>query len=100
MVALRRRARAVARAQPRSRNRAGAIRRLSRRHARIADARRSFLHEVSTRLVQTHDRLCLEDLAVANLMTKRRLARAMGMPAGPNSPASSTTRRRGSELSW
>jgi putative transposase len=78
MGGLRRQSRAVSRAKLRSRNRARAIRRLSRRHARIADIRRSFLHEVSTRLVQTHDRLCLEDLAVANLMTNRRLARAIG----------------------
>jgi putative transposase len=28
--------------------------------------------------VKTHDRLCLEDLAVANLMTNRHLARAIG----------------------
>ena len=40
--------------------------------------RRHFLHEVSSQLVQTHDRLCLEDLIVANLMTNRRLARAIG----------------------
>jgi putative transposase len=78
MVGLRRRSRAVSRAQPRSRNRAKAARRLSRQHARIADTRRSFLHEVSTQLVQTHDRLCLEDLTVANLMGNRRLARAIG----------------------
>jgi putative transposase len=78
MVGLRRRARAVSRTQPRSRHRARAIRRLSRHHARIADIRHGFLHEVSTRLVQTHDRLCLEDLAVANLMGNRRLARAIG----------------------
>jgi putative transposase len=78
MVELRRRARAVSRAQTRSRNRARATQRLSRQHARIADTRRSFLHEVSSRLVQTHDRLCLEDLAVANLMSNRRLARAIG----------------------
>ncbi|MFL5794094.1 MAG: RNA-guided endonuclease InsQ/TnpB family protein [Actinomycetota bacterium] len=78
MVGLRRRSRAVCRAQPRSYNRAKATRRLSRQHARIADARRSFLHEVSSQLVQTHDRLCLEDLAVANLMTNRHLARAIG----------------------
>jgi IS605 OrfB family transposase len=32
----------------------------------------------SSQLVQTHDRLCLEDLAVANLMTNRHLARAIG----------------------
>ncbi|MFL6187536.1 MAG: RNA-guided endonuclease TnpB family protein, partial [Actinomycetes bacterium] len=78
MEGLRRRSRAVSRAQPRSYNRAKATRRLSRQHARIADARRSFLHEVSSQLVQTHDRLCLEDLAVANLMTNRHLARAIG----------------------
>jgi putative transposase len=36
------------------------------------------LHEVSSRLVQTHDRLCLEDLAVANLIRNKRLARAIG----------------------
>jgi putative transposase len=78
MVGLRRRSRAVSRAQPRSSNRAKATRRLSRQHARIANMRRSFLHEVSSKLVQTHDRLCLEDLTVANLMGNRRLARAIG----------------------
>jgi putative transposase len=78
MVGLRRRSRVACRAQPRSCNQAKAIRRLSRQHAHIADARRSFLHEVSSQLVQTHDRLCLEDLAVANLMTNRHLARAIG----------------------
>jgi putative transposase len=78
MVGLRRRSRAVSRAQPRSCNRAKAARRLSRRHARIANVRRSFLHEVPSQLVKTHDRLCLEDLAVANLGTNRRLSRAIG----------------------
>ena len=78
MVRLRRRSRAVSRTQPRSCNHAKATRRLSRQHARIADARRNFLHEVSSQLVQTHDRLCLEDLTVANLMANRRLARAIG----------------------
>jgi putative transposase len=78
LVGLRRRSRAACRAQPRSCNQAKATRRLSRQHTRIADARRSFLHEVSSQLVQTHDRLCLEDLAVANLMTNRHLARAIG----------------------
>jgi putative transposase len=51
---------------------------LSRQHARSTNRRRHFLHQVSSQLVQTHDRLCLEDLAVANLMTNRRLARAIG----------------------
>jgi putative transposase len=78
MVRLRRLSRRASLTQPRSCNRAKATRRLSRQHARIADARRSFLHEVSSQLVKTHDRLCLEDLAVANLMTNRHLARAIG----------------------
>jgi putative transposase len=78
MVALRRRSKAVSRAHSRSRNRSRAIRRLSRQHARIANVRRSFLHEASTQLVQTHDRLCLEDLAIASLMGNRCLARAIG----------------------
>jgi putative transposase len=78
MVRLRRLSRRASVTQPRSSNRAKATRRLSRQHARIADVRRNFLHEVSSQLVQTHDRLCLEDLAVANLMVNRRLARAIG----------------------
>ena len=78
MVGLRRLSRRASRTQPHSCNRAKATRRLSRHYARIADVRRSLLHEVSSQLVQTHDRLCLEDLAVANLMTNRHLARAIG----------------------
>jgi putative transposase len=78
LAGLRRRSRALSRTQPRSRNRAKATRRLSREHARIANLRRSFLHEVSSQLVKTHDRLCLEDLAVANLMGNRHLTRAIG----------------------
>jgi putative transposase len=74
---LRTRSRAASRTQPRSSNHAKAIRRLSRKHARIASMRRSFLHEVSSQLVKTHDRLCLEDLAVANLLGNRQLARAI-----------------------
>jgi putative transposase len=74
---LRARSRAVSRTQPRSSNHTKAMRRLSREHARIANKRRSFLHEVSSQLVKTHDRLCLEDLAVANLLGNRLLARAI-----------------------
>ena len=77
MVGLRRRSRAASRAKSCSSNRRKAIRRLSRQHARIANVRRSFLHEVSNQLVKTHDRLCLENLAVANLLGSRHLARAI-----------------------
>jgi putative transposase len=77
LQSIRRRSRSVSRARPRSSSHAKAVRRLSREHARIANLRRSFLHEVSSQLVKTHDRLCLEDLAVANLLGNRRLARAI-----------------------
>ena len=77
MVGLRRSSRAASRAQSRSSNHAKRVRRLSRQHARIANIRQHFLHEVSSQLVKTHDRLCLEDLAVANLLGNRQLARAI-----------------------
>jgi len=74
---LRRRCRALSRTKLHSRSRAKVARRLSKEHARIANTRRSFLHEVSSQLVKTHDRLCLEDLTVANLLRNRHLARAV-----------------------
>ena len=57
--------------------------------------RRHFLHEVSSKLVKTHARLCLEDLAVANLMANRRLARAIGDAAW-----SELTRHLGYKTAW
>jgi putative transposase len=75
---LRRRSRALSRTKPRSRNRATAIQRLSREHARIARIRENFLHEVSSHLAKTHGRLALEDLAVSNLVQNRHVARAIG----------------------
>jgi putative transposase len=51
---------------------------LSQEYARIADVRRSFLHQVSGQLVKTHARLAVEDLAVAHLARNKRLARAIG----------------------
>jgi len=54
-------------------------------HAKIVDQRRDFLHRTSSALVKTHDRLCLEDLAVKNLMGNSRLARHLG--GGETSPA-------------
>jgi putative transposase len=77
LASLRRQCRRASRTQPRSSNHAKAIQRLSRQHARISHARRSFLHEVSSQLVKTHHRLCLEDLAVTNLLGNRSLARAI-----------------------
>ncbi len=70
--------RSLSRKQRGSSNRAQAARRLSREHARVANLRRCFLHEVSGQLAKTHSRLAIEDLQVANLLANRRLSRAIG----------------------
>lgn len=59
---LRRASRRASRKQPGSLNRRKAWRRLNRIHGRIADQRRHATHEVTTKLVKTHDRICMEDL--------------------------------------
>jgi putative transposase len=74
---LRRRSRNLSRASRGSNNRIRAARLLALQHAHIANARRSFLHEVSSQLTKTHGRLAIEDLAVLNLAANRRLARAI-----------------------
>jgi putative transposase len=99
LARLRRLSRQASRTQPRSRNRAKATRRLSRQHARIADVRRTFLHGVSSQLVKTHDRLSLEDLAVANLAAwaERSIAQAPDRQAGGrviNAPGGNGADRR------
>lgn len=72
---LRRASKAASRKRIRSQNRRKANERLNRIHGRIADQRRHFVHEITSELVKTHDRLCLEDLAVANMLRNRRLSR-------------------------
>jgi putative transposase len=67
--------RSVERKQRGSSNRRKANDTLRRLHGTIADRRHDFVHRTSTRLVKTHDELCLEDLAVSNLVRNRRLAR-------------------------
>ena len=74
---LRRASRAASRTRPGSQNRRQAYRRLARVHGHIAAQRNHHLHEVSSSLVKTHDRLCLEDLATANLIRNRHLARSI-----------------------
>ena len=54
-----------------------AARLLAREHIRIANIRRSFLHEVSSQLAKTHSGLAVEDLPVANLIRNKRLAQAI-----------------------
>jgi putative transposase len=97
---LRRYSRAVSRARRGSRNRGKAVRRLGREHARIADARLGFLHEVSSHLVKAHAQLAIENLAVTISSTTTASPAPSGMPHGQSSPGSSPTRPNGSARSW
>jgi putative transposase len=73
----RRLARDVTRKPKGSKNRRKAAARLGRHHHRIANIRRHFLHQVTNKLVKTHDRLALEDLNVTGMLRNHRLARAI-----------------------
>jgi putative transposase len=69
--------RRLARKQKGSNNRERQRRKVARVHARIADRRRDFLHQLSTRLVRENQTVVIEDLAVANLLGNHRRARVI-----------------------
>ncbi|WP_250122839.1 transposase [Chroococcidiopsis sp. CCMEE 29] len=64
----------LARRPNRSNNREKARREVARVQARIADARKDFLHQLTTRLVRENQVISVEDLAVANMVKNRKLA--------------------------
>jgi putative transposase len=73
----RRLAKSLSRKEKGSHNRRDAAAKLGRHHYHVASTRRHFLHQVSSALVKTHDRLVIEDLNVAGMLTNHRLARAI-----------------------
>src|SRR6266480_2378549 len=60
-----------------SKNRAKARVKVAKIHARIADRRRDFLHQLSTRLICENQTICIESLAVKNMVKNHRLAKAI-----------------------
>jgi putative transposase len=46
-------------------------------HEKITNVRKDYLHKVSTEIVKNHDVICVEDLAVKNIMKNHKLAQAM-----------------------
>lgn len=60
-----------------SKNRDKARKKVARLHARIADTRRDFQHQLSTRLIRENQTICLESLAVKNMLQNRCLAKAI-----------------------
>ena len=61
----------------RSKNREKARRKVARLHARIADQRRDFLHKLTTRLIRENQVVCVESLAVKNLLQNHHLAKSI-----------------------
>ena len=60
-----------------SRNRAKAAKKVARIHASIADRRRDFLHKLSTRLIRENQTICVETLAVKNMVKNPKLSKAI-----------------------
>ena len=50
---------------------------MARIHARIADRRRDFQHKLSTRLIRENQVICVESLAVKNMLQNHSLAKAI-----------------------
>jgi putative transposase len=69
--------RRLARCRKGSANRANAAAKVARAHRKVRHARADFLHRASIRLVRQNDLIVIEDLAVANMIRNRHLARAI-----------------------
>ena len=73
---LRRAQQALSRKEKGSRNRDKARGKVARAHARVADARREFHHQLSTTLIRENQAVAVEDLAVAGL-ARTRMAKSV-----------------------
>jgi putative transposase len=69
--------RRLAKKQKGSANRAKARLKVARIHARIADARKDFLHKLSTRLIHENQVIAVETLAVGNMQKNHHLAKSI-----------------------
>lgn len=65
---------ALARKQTGSNNRHKARLKVAKVHQEISDARKDFLHKLTTRLVRENQTIAVEDLAVKNMVKNRKLA--------------------------
>ncbi len=66
-----------AKKQKRSKNREKARRKVAKLHARIADRRRDFLHKLTTRIIRENQVVCVESLAIKNMLQNHCLAKAI-----------------------
>ena len=68
---------ALSRKQKGSNNRHKARLKAAKIHGQIADARKDFLHKLTTQLVRENQTIIVEDLAVKNMVLNRKLAQAI-----------------------
>ena len=66
-----------AKKQKGGKNREKARRKVARIHARIADRRRDFQHKLTTRLIRENQVVCVESLAIENMLKNHCLAKAI-----------------------
>jgi len=74
---LRKHQRRLARCQKGSSNRAKQKVKVARKHSRVRDARRDFLHKTSTDLVRRFDTIAVEDLSPRNMVRNHCLAKSI-----------------------
>src|SRR5215813_12686064 len=67
----------LARKQKGSKNRDKARLKVARVHAKIADQRSDGLHKLTTRLLRENQVICIESLAVKNMVRNPKLARSI-----------------------
>jgi len=53
--------------------------RIAKKHNRIADTRKDFLHKLSTKVVRENQSIILEDLNVSGMVKNRKLSRAISL---------------------
>ena len=69
--------RRLARAQRGSHRRRKVLRQVQRQHEHVANQRRDYLHKLTHALVQSFDRLALEDLAIPNMVRNHHLSKSI-----------------------
>lgn len=69
--------RQVSKKKLRGSNRGKAARLLARKHLKVTNQRRDFLHKLSNRLVAEYDTIAVEDLKIKGLVKNHHLARAI-----------------------
>ena len=67
----------LSRCQKGSKNREKCRIKVAKRHEKIVNQRKDFLHKLSTRLIRENQMICLEDLKVKNMMSNHKLAKSI-----------------------